>query len=193
MPEIAPERTTLDKVRLIFFTYVSSMLFAFTGGNMSLPLLESSFCDRYRLIGRDKLMEYFALGQSLPGVISLNCGFFIGREIAGWTGAIAAMMGCLVPALCGMLFVTVFYVFIRDNSYVTGAINGIRMAAIAFVMSTGINMSRRGGVFGTTITLLAFLAILALKWNIAIVIIGCGFAGVTYSAIRRANGSGRVS
>jgi chromate transporter len=156
---------------------------------MSLPLLESAFCDRYKLIGRDKLMEYFALGQSMPGVISLNCGIFIGREIAGWPGALAAVMGCLVPAVCGMLFVTVFYVFIRQNPYVAGAISGIRVAAIAFILSTGIRMSNiGGGIFNTTVAAFALLAVLAWKWNIAVVIIGCGLIGVLRAAVRRAAG-----
>ena len=72
MPEhkqpVPEQQTPVDnrskgrKVWCVFLAYLTSMLFAFTGGNMTLPLLQQQLDDKYHLLSRDKVLELFALG-----------------------------------------------------------------------------------------------------------------------------------
>ncbi len=168
----------------IFFSYLKSMLFAFTGGNVTLPLLQQQLGDRYHLIEKDQVLEYFALGHTLPGVISLNSGIMIGRHIAGWPGAIAAAAGTILPALCGMLFIAFSYGFVSGFPAVQGAINGIRAASIAIILYNAILIiGTAKGAFSILLAVVACFTTLVLGWNIVLVVLLCGLAGVVRVAL----------
>lgn len=163
----------------IFSTYFKAMLFAFTGGNVTLPILQQQLDDKYHLIDKDKVLEYFAIGQAIPGVISLNAGLMIGRDICGWPGAFAAALGTILPAFFGMILVTLSYSFINQLDWIKGAINGIRAASIAIIMSNAISIAKTGKYKWEFILMIfSFLAVFILNWSILTVILLCGFIGI---------------
>jgi len=175
----------------IFSVYFKVMLFAFTGGNVTLPILQQQLDDRYHLIDKDKVLEYFALGQALPGVISLNAGLMIGRDICGWPGAFAAAFGTILPAFFGMLLVTLTYSYINKLDWIKGAINGIRAASVAIIMANAISIAKKGKHKWEFILMaFSFAAVIFLNWSILIVILLSGFVGilqVVYKKFRRVN------
>ncbi|NLW78205.1 MAG: chromate transporter [Ruminococcaceae bacterium] len=179
MSEGGQEKSRARKTRELLYAYLKTMAFAFTGGSATLPLLIQQLTEKYKLIDRDKLIEYFALGQALPGVISLNAGILIGREVAGWPGALAAIAGCVLPAFFGMLLITLTYTFISGWGFISGVIGGIRAASIALILYNAILiMGMSKNVFYVVLALLAFVCVFFLGWNVIIVILLCGAAGV---------------
>lgn len=173
------EKSTRTKVLQIFLAYVKSMLFAFTGGTMTLPLLEQELDDTYHLMDKDKVLEYFAVGQSLPGAISLNTGLLLGREIAGWPGAIAAAAGVILPAFFGMLLIVFSYSLVNRLAFVKGMIEGFRAASIAVIFSNAVSIlrtvrSRAGYALGA----FALVATLIFRWSMLGTILLCGCAGI---------------
>ncbi|MEL7608684.1 MAG: chromate transporter [Bacillota bacterium] len=179
------QRSCAQKVRQIFFAYVASMLFAFTGGNMTLPLLQRQLDDKYGLMHKDRVLEFNALGQTLPGVISLNVGILIGRSIAGWPGAFAAAAGCVLPAFFGMLIITFSYTLLSRLTFITGFIDGIRAASVAIILQTGILvLGMKKNAFYYLLAAAAFACTLFLGWNIVVVVLLCGFAGVVREIVK---------
>lgn len=183
------ERSRTRKAWQIFLAYLSSMLFAFTGGSMTLPLLQQQLTDKYSLISRERVLELFSLGQVLPGVISVNAGILIGRDIAGWPGAIAAMAGCVLPAFFGMLLITLSYTFLNQLSFISGFIDGIRAASVAIILQTGITILKKpANYFPWSLAAFAFVATVFLGWNVVLVVIGCGLVGVIREFIQGKGG-----
>lgn len=173
------EKTTNQKAFIIFITYFKAMIFAFTGGNVVWPLVEDAFCNKYKLIGREKALEYYALGQSLPGTLSLNTALLIGREVAGWRGVVAAGAGNILPAFFGMLLIIYLYTLISGLAFLNRAISGIRAASVAIIAVMAITIIKRAkGVLERAIVVLAFLAVFVFKINIFLVIIICGIIGI---------------
>lgn len=173
------EKSVNQKCRELASAYFKSMLFAFTGGNVTLPLLQEQLDDHYHLMEKDKVLEYFALGQTLPGVISLNAGILIGRSIAGWPGAFAVAVGIITPAFCGMLLIAFSYQFITGLSFVTGAISGIRIASIAIIATNAWMIAKRAkNLTGYSMVLFAFVMTSIFKWNIVLVMLLCGVIGI---------------
>ena len=173
------EKSQTQKMKELFLTYFVSMLFAFTGGNVTWPLVQEKLSEKYKLISKEKAWEFFALGQSLPGVPSLNAGILIGRSVAGWPGGIAAAAGNILPAFCAMLLIAVSYNAIKEVHFITAAIEGIRAASIAIILANSLNMMqqiKRRLHWG--IVAFAFAATFILGWNILLVIVLCGAAGV---------------
>ncbi len=172
------EKSKAQKTREVFLAYIKTMLFAFTGGSMTLPLLQQQLSDKYGLLSREKVLENQALGQALPGVISLNAGILNGRAICGWPGAFVAVLGCVLPAFFGMLLITFAYGFLSGLSFIGGAIAGIRAVSVAIILSAGITAARGRGAFGLMLAAAAFATTFFLGWNIILVMIGCGLVGV---------------
>lgn len=183
------EKKTHQMMWEIFSVYFKSMLFAFTGGSVTLPMLQQQLDDRYHLIDKDKVLEYFAIGQAIPGVISLNAGLMIGRDICGWPGAFAAFLGTALPAFFGMLIVTLTYSFINELNWIKGTINGIRAASIAIIMSNGISIAKKGKYkWEFTLMAFSFLAVIVLDWSILTVILLSGFIGIVRILYRKYKG-----
>lgn len=184
-----PEKTRARKTWEIFKAYVSSMLFAFTGGSVTLPLLQQQLGDKYKLISREQVLEYFALGQALPGVISVNVGVLVGLHIAGPLGAAAAVAGTVLPAFIGMLVIALSYTLLAGIEIIAGIIGGIRAASVAIILVNAIVILRRAKeVFHIVLAAFALFATLVLGWNVLAVILLCAAAGGIRAFLRSTNG-----
>lgn len=92
---------SLFKLFLIFVKIGAILL---GGGYVILPIMTSEFVDKRNLVSHDDLINYFALAQSLPGIIAANISMFIGYKLKGKWGAVAAMIGVtFVPFWCIVL------------------------------------------------------------------------------------------
>lgn len=170
----------------IFSSYFRAMLFAFTGGSVTLPILQQLLDDKYHLIDKDKFLEYFTIGQAIPGVISLNVGIMVGREICGWPGAFAAALGTILPAFFGMLFITLAYSFISELQWIKGSINGIRFASVAIIMNNAVAIAARGKHKWEFILMaLSFVAVFIFNWSILTVILLSGIVGIALIVINK--------
>lgn len=163
----------------IFLTYLTSNLFAFTGGNMTWPLVQHKLCVQYKLLDSDKVLENFALGQSMPGILSLNSALLTGRDIAGWAGAMAAAFATIFPAFIGMLVIAFSYTIISKIHFITAAIGGIRAASIGIILCNALTLSGNAkGKLEIVLVIFALFATFVLKWGVIPVILICGSAGV---------------
>lgn len=187
----APEKSRARKAWQIFLSYIKSMLFAFTGGSVTLPLLQQQLADKYGLISREQTVSYFALAQTIPGVISVNMGVLCGMHIAGPLGAVAAVAGTLLPAFFGMLLITLSYSALSAIPVITGVIGGIRAASVAIILLNAITiMEGAKDPFHWVLVAGAFFTTLVLGWNILLVILGCGILGVLRTARAARKGGG---
>ena len=73
------------------------------GGYVILPLLQAELVDKKQWIEDDELCEYFALGQSIPGIIAANVSIFVGYKLRGFLGAISAILGVTLPAFVSII------------------------------------------------------------------------------------------
>lgn len=124
---------SLFKLFLIFVKIGAILL---GGGYVILPIMTSEFVEKRNLVTHDDMIDYFALSQSLPGIIAANISMFIGYKLRGKWGAIAAMIGVtFVPFWCIVLLASVLGSLV-NNSYVQGALWGVGVAVIALIMLT---------------------------------------------------------
>ena len=87
----------------LFLIFVKIGAILLGGGYVILPILMREFVETRKWIEHDELIDYFALAQSLPGIIAANISMFIGYKLRGKFGAILAMFG--------VIFVPFFYIF----------------------------------------------------------------------------------
>jgi chromate transport protein ChrA len=91
-------KITLLNLYLIFVKIGAILL---GGGYVILPIVTSEFAEKRDLVTAEEIVDFFAISQSLPGIIAANISMFIGYKLRGKLGALLAMFGVItVPFLC---------------------------------------------------------------------------------------------
>ena len=124
---------TLFRLFLIFVKIGAILL---GGGYVILPIIQNEFVQKRKLVTQEELLEYFALSQSLPGIIAANMSMFIGYKLKGKFGAIAAMLGVIFVPFWSIVILASILGAVTENFYVKGAMWGIGFAVIALIILT---------------------------------------------------------
>ena len=120
----------------LFLIFVKIGAILLGGGYVILPIMLNEFSEKRNLVTSEDIIDYFALSQSLPGIIAANMSMFIGYKLRGKSGAMAAMIGVtFIPFWCIVLLASILGALI-NNSYVQGALWGVGIAVIALIMLT---------------------------------------------------------
>lgn len=173
---------SLFKLFLIF-TKIGAILLG--GGYVILPIMTSEFVDKRELVSHDDIVDYFALAQSLPGIIAANMSMFIGYKLRGKWGAITAMIGVtFVPFWCIVLLASVIG-SLTENNYVQGALWGVGAAVVALIVLTVREMWQKSSrnLFFYTIFVLTLLTLLIFKLSPIQTILIFTLLGVGYKRI----------
>ncbi len=176
---------SLFKLFLIFFKIGAILL---GGGYVILPIMTNEFVDKRNLVSHDDIVDYFALAQSLPGIIAANMSMFIGYKLRGKWGAITAMLGVtFVPFWCIVLLASVIG-GLTENNYVQGALWGVSAAVIALIVLTVREMWQKSNrdIFFYAIFILTILTLLIFKLSPIQTILLFSVIGVGYKRIREA-------
>ena len=87
----------------IFKTFFKVGTLLLGGGYVILPLLQAELVDKKEWISDDELCEFYALGQSIPGIIAANISLFVGYKLRRTRGALAAITGVILPAFIAIV------------------------------------------------------------------------------------------
>ncbi len=124
---------SLFKLFLIF-TKIGAILLG--GGYVILPILTDELCEKRKLLTNEELVDYFALSQSLPGIIAANISMFAGYKLNGIKGAITAVIGVTFIPFWTIVFLASFLDRLVNNNFVQSAMWGVGIAVIALITLT---------------------------------------------------------
>jgi len=128
----------------LFFTFFRIGAFTFGGGIAMLPLLTKECVESKKWVSEDEILNYFAIGQCTPGIIAVNTATFVGYKTRGILGGIFATAGVILPgSLIILLLASVFKKF-SSNEYLVKAFNGIRIAVVAVILNSIIDLAKKG-------------------------------------------------
>ncbi|HEX7506539.1 MAG TPA: chromate transporter [Polyangia bacterium] len=89
-----------------------------------------------------------AVGNALPGPISPQVSAFVGYKVAGFSGAVVAATGTVVPATLLMLAMIVFFFSVKDSKVVASMLAAVRPVVVGLLLWTAFDMGRT--VFGAS-------------------------------------------
>jgi chromate transporter len=118
----------------------------------------------------EEFNEAYALCNFLPGPNIVNFSVVFGRQIAGTTGALVALVGLLGPPFAIVIFFGVIYAFYGDIDALQRMFAGVAAAAAGLTISTTVKMlqplvkERLGAPH--VMALAAFAAVGVLRWPI---------------------------
>lgn len=145
----------------LYITFFKIGLFTFGGGYAMLPLLEKELVDKKSWATSEEILDYYAIGQSTPGIIAINTSTFCGYKMAGDLGGLMASLGFISPSV---IIITLIAGFLKNFSHIVWiqhAFSGIRIAVSALVLYSVINMVKKNANTSMKflIFILTFLAI----------------------------------
>ena len=91
-------RTSLWDIYKVF-TKIGAILIG--GGYVILPILKEEVVENNNWITDNELVDYYAISQSLPGIIAANISIFVGYKLRGKWGALVSTIGIITaPFIC---------------------------------------------------------------------------------------------
>lgn len=166
----------------LYITFFKIGAFTFGGGYAMLPLLQRELVDKRKWITEEEMLDYYAIGQTTPGIIAVNTSTFCGRKRKGNLGGIFASLGFITPSI---IIITIIANFLKEFSHlliIQHAFAGIRIAVSALVLNTVINMVKKTANTKTKISIfvLTFIAIGIFSISPIIIVIACGIFGILF-------------
>lgn len=125
----------------VFAAFGRLGLTAFGGPIAHLSYFRDEFVLRRRWLDERAYADLVALCQFLPGPTSSQVGFAIGLRRAGWAGASLAFLAFTLPSAL-LLFLFAQGAPRLDHPLAAGAIDGLKIAAVAVVAHAVLGMGR---------------------------------------------------
>jgi chromate transporter len=108
------------------------------------PYLRRSLVSKQAWLSDKEFVEVLSISQSLPGLNATNMAILVGQKLNGALGAIVAVLGICLPGGLLMFIGGAIYRVHGDHAWVTGALKGVAAASVGLVLSTVLQLSRRG-------------------------------------------------
>lgn len=166
----------------IFKTFFKVGTMLLGGGYVILPLLQSELVDKKGWIDSDGLCEYYALGQSVPGIIAANMSIFVGYKLKGQAGALAAVLGIVTPAFLAIVLIASILEEIVHLNFVQSIFWGVGIGVIMLLFLATREMWDKSIVdrFTGIVFLAAFILSACFKVSPAIIILLAIVSGIIY-------------
>ncbi|MBQ5877712.1 MAG: chromate transporter, partial [Treponema sp.] len=112
----------------LFLVFVKIGLFTIGGGLAMMPMIQKELIDKLHWMTEDDLLDYYAIGQSTPGIVAVNVATFIGYKQYGVLGGVFATLGIIFPSIVIITILASLINSISDFPIVQKALKGINVA-----------------------------------------------------------------
>ena len=137
-----------ERLRLrldLMLTFMRIGFFTFGGGYAMIPLIEETCVNKKGWITADEMVMIAAVAESTPGPISINCATYVGYRQAGFSGALWATFGMVLPSFLVIYVISMFLENFLEITVVANAFRGIQIAVGLLILDAGISVSRKLG------------------------------------------------
>lgn len=160
-------KETLTPLASLFWSFIKIGTLTFGGGAAMLPILQHEVINRRGWVEEKDVVDYFAIGQSTPGIIAVNVAAFVGHRVAGVCGAIAASLAVVIPSIIVILLIAKFIAPFSQIAWVRKVMHGINVAVAVILVRAVYSFARTTVIDKITLTI-AILAFAGLYiFNIA--------------------------
>lgn len=149
----------MKKLWELFITFMKIGSLTFGGGYAMLPIIQREIVDNKKWATDEEIIEYYAIGQCTPGLIAVNTATFVGNNVAGMLGGIAATIGFVFPSIVIITIIASVLQNFADYQIVKDAFAGIRVCVCVLVLQTVLKMWRSS--ISDPFTVVIYIGVLA--------------------------------
>jgi chromate transporter len=144
----------------LFWAFLKPGVFGFGGGQATIPLIQEEVVDNHKLLTETQFIDYLAMGNTLPGPIATKMSVIIGYDVAGVFGAIAALLGMILPSTLAIILLFNLFMNNKDSEFVKGMQAAAKPVVVMLIAGVAFSMARSSVFvnvdFTTTKTLIIF-------------------------------------
>jgi chromate transporter len=109
-------------------------ILGFGGGPSFIPLVKLEVVDNFGWLTGDDFVQVLAMGNALPGPIATKMAALVGYRVAGIAGAMAGLLGMVMPSAIAMLALYRVYLTFQGHPAVGGMLRAIRPVVIVLLV-----------------------------------------------------------
>ncbi|MFM8365365.1 MAG: chromate transporter, partial [Verrucomicrobiota bacterium] len=136
-----PATSSTPTVPQIFAAFAKIGVTSFGGGLVA--YLRDALVEEKKWMTEEEFLAALEIGQTLPGLNSVNVAIIAGRHMAGPTGAIAAATGIIIPGVAVLILLGVLYDRFRHNPDVAAALAGVAAAAVGLLLQVTLKIGAK--------------------------------------------------
>ncbi len=130
----------------LFVSYLKIGFFGFGGGYAMLSLIQNEVVVQHQWMTNAEFADIVAVSQITPGPIAINSATYVGYTVGvqsgsvwgGILGAVIATFAVCLPALTIMLLITRYFLRLKNNPLVEGAMRGMRPVVIGMIAAAAL-------------------------------------------------------
>lgn len=173
----------------LFLVFVKIGLFTIGGGLAMMPMIQRELIDKLHWMTEEELLDYYAIGQSTPGIVAVNVATFIGYKQCGVLGGIVATLGIIFPSLVIITILASLINSISDFPIVQKALKGINVAVAALLTNITFNFAKKtvNSFFAFVLCFCSFLTVFIFNVQSFYIIISAFLLGIVMYFIKQKN------
>ncbi|WP_372633768.1 chromate transporter [Cohnella sp.] len=126
----------------LFATFLRMGPLTFGGGYALIPVIEKEIVEKRKWLQSEEVADIVAVSGSVPGAVAVNSATLIGYRIAGFGGALSALLGIFLPTFVLMIGLSLVYVQMKDNPKIEAAFLSIRATVVAMIVFAAIKIGK---------------------------------------------------
>src|SRR2546428_6407935 len=169
----------------IAWLFLKTGLFSFGGAYASLVFVQRGAVGQYHWLTDGQLLDGVAMSVATPGPFMLFTTF-AGYLAGGISGAVLATFFVFLPSFIFVIGGTYYIEKVRDNRIIQAFLSVVSAAVVGVIAVGSLDLIPQAivGWPSVAIAVIAFLLIVWLKRNVALVAVGAMAGGVIYSLVR---------
>jgi chromate transporter len=162
----------------IFITFLVIGATSFGGGVVA--YLRDALVRKKQWFDDVEFLEMTSISNTLPGLNATNMAILAGDRLAGWAGAVAALVGMCVPAFLFMTAAGIVYSESHARPLATAALRGVAAAATGLIAATWFKIGKKSlrGFYDAFFVLAAILGVNYFKWGVPITLLAVGAVAI---------------
>lgn len=165
----------------LFAAFFTIGLFSFGGGYAVLSFLQQEV-ERRGWMTTERFVDFIAISQSTPGPIAINMATFVGYEVGGVLGALAATLAVALPGMILMSSVAIFFFHFYERPGTQAVFGGLRPAVVGLVAAAAWQIGQVAVTNGPALIISGVCILLIAKWKVSpvLLVIGSAIAGIIF-------------
>lgn len=170
----------------LYLAFLRIGSFTFGGGYAMLPMIQREIVQKQGWASDEDIADFFAIGQVTPGVIAVNTATFVGYQVAGTAGALAATLGVITTPLILITLISGILVQFAELTIIQHAFQGIRAAVVVLIGDAVYTMTKKAVTDKLAWAIFIGVALASLVFSLSpvLVVLAVGLLGAARLALK---------
>lgn len=135
----------------LFITFLRAGGLTIGDGYATIHPLRKALVKKNLWMNEDDFAQHLSIVQAMPGIFNINLAVYLGKQLGGWKGSMAALMGMILPPVTLLVIFATFFEDLRQLPAIENFLRGARPAIIALILLPCIQMWRSWNVTLSTV------------------------------------------